>query len=969
MIIKFRVNWGYQYLYSRRHYHPVYVWDGNLKCSDGEIVKISLLNYKSVFPVGICGPALCPEVSKLKEPKWTCSTHRDIKGIQVEADVSQDNIFTLTTVSGKFVFSTSEILSKKYLHFMVGPKYQGCCVNVVLDDYLWFRKENPNQTVYKSNDLNLPLHDWCRAKLAWLKPNESVSWEYEVPKKDCDFMQTVLRIEALCAPIETDKEVWIDGEIPMQLYCDGKLIKEFSHKYRYHGYYRQLLEDVWQRFSIPQGKHVFTLKNLNTEQKCLAISRIIISQSKRNHGQLSVPDWAILDEKLTGKVFSIKKDKITLNIDNEKRILDCEFGWNEFTFSSSVAKTIKISTATDTAHTEIYNCREEERPIKVGFDMTTVVHDQTGEMDWILDYTSRTRLANYVVFRNFTDGVTPELLTKWGEFCRSRGIYVSASAYDCFLSGDLSKSAKEYFSDCGRHEFTGAVYARDPEYPYASSDMKEATEKYIDYIRQEVEKTRKNNPIVGFGDASGSVRQTYLAGVDMVRAETMVAHTMTLLSQMRPASEALGSGRWGVHIAISHAFFPYRETHLGQYFLSIMQPYLMGAEIIYEEDSLFTIFGDQRETWDDLLTKGKREMTRKFYKFAKTHARIGKSIRNIGFIEGRYAAPFNGFICDCEQDPHYSVWGLFGNKERTWGHCQPEKCRQLLDVLMPGASTHPLRQDYTKRRFYFSGTPYGDFDCLPIEATADYLKNYKLLLNLGWNTFIEQDYSKLKEFIKNGGVLLTGIPQFSTHVKRDFLSDMKDLALFNDGDLSEFCGIKVKSSGIEYCGEWDSVDRNNIAESDLSAMPNDDKYEDGKALTANVELVSAEVVAWDSKTKQPLLVKNKFGNGFVYTFTLWAYPGHELFQKFTATWIEILAKDTLDDNYVVDDTKEIFYVKRKNGDKTSIFMLNTDWTVKGNVKTAKIITGDKSHVVSVKERTLVRVDVLGKDITTKVYEF
>ena len=29
---------------------------------------------------------------------------------------------------------------------------------------------------------------------------------------------------------------------------------------------------------------------------------------------------------------------------------------------------------------------------------------------------------------------------------------------------------------------------------------------------------------------------------------------------------------------------------------------------------------------------------------------------------------------------------------------------------MPGATTHPLRQKFDKRRFYFSGSPYGDFD-------------------------------------------------------------------------------------------------------------------------------------------------------------------------------------------------------------------------------------------------------------------
>lgn len=78
-------------------------------------------------------------------------------------------------------------------------------------------------------------------------------------------------------------------------------------------------------------------------------------------------------------------------------------------------------------------------------------------------------------------------------------------------------------------------------------------------------------------------------------------------------------------------------------------------------------------------------MTRDFYRFVRTHPRTGKNKRSIAFLEGRYAAPFNGFICDVEQTPEYSVWGLFGNSDSAWGHGQPEKCRQLLDVLMPGS--------------------------------------------------------------------------------------------------------------------------------------------------------------------------------------------------------------------------------------------------------------------------------------------
>ena len=342
-------------------------------------------------------------------------------------------------------------------------------------------------------------------------------------------------------------------------------------------------------------------------------------------------------------------------------------------------------------------------------------------------------------------------------------------------------------------------------------------------------------------------------------------------------------------------------------------------------------------------------------------------MRNIAFLEGRYAAPFNGFICGTEQDPHYSVWGLFGNEAPEWGHGQPEKCRQLLDVLMPGASTHPLRQKFDKRRFYFSGTPYGDFDCTPIEASAEYLSNYKLLLHLGWNTLIDEDYEKLKSYVQNGGVLLTGIPQFSTHITRDFLKDMKDLALMNDGDLSELLGIQVHGVGDVYSGQWNAMDFTTIPKPELSGLPNDDVSEDGEALLADVTLSGAEVVAWDAASGKPMLVKHSYGKGTVYTFTLWAYPGHEKFQSFAASWIAALSEQSRSDIYVQDDTKEVFWTIWKDGAKTYVKMLNTDWTVPGNIKTVTLSVKGALTDVSVKEGTLVVAEVENDTVSIQEY--
>lgn len=964
MKINFQINWGYKYLYSRKHYHPVYIWDGNLTLNEGEIENVYKLEYPYIW-YGIGHSAV---ETKLESPEWKDQTRREFKGIRVEADVTDNTEFTLATISGVFKFSAKDIINKKLIEYPVGPKYLGCYVTVCENSYHWFKaKATDNETIFDADDLEADVKNWARGRYAWIGAGEKIDFKAVIPQSKADYSETIFHIEAMAAKQYGDeRESWIDTYIPIEIYCDNEKILEFKHFFRHHDVTLAILDDLWQRAKIDAGEHTFSIKN-NHEKAYLLINRIGVSQSERNHGELSIPEWALVNEKVHGKVFAVKDDIIKIKgaIDIE---MPCKFGWNEFEIKISNPGISKIKTATDKKTIEIFDCEEEKNPVKVGYDLTQIVHDDTGELDWLFDYTQRTRLGNYAIIRNFLpDPVDGELLYKWGKYCREHGIYVAAS--DSYEDGNLARGAKEMFTNCGPHEYPGTVYAFDPTEPHTSKTMKEAMEKYIAHLKIEIDKAHKVCNTVAFGDASGGIRYSYMAGCNFVRAETMVPHTMTLLSQARPASEALGDGRWGVHIAIQHAYFPYRKNHLGQYFLSLMQPWVMGAELIYEEDCLFGMWSEDRQGWNDFLVKEKRNMTREFFKFVKTHPRKGKNVRNIAFIEGRYAAPFNGFICDCEQDPSYSVWGLYGNNDAEWGHCQPEKARQLLDVLMPGANTHPLRQKYDKRRFFFSGTPYGDFDCVPIESSSEYLEGYKLLLNLGWNSAIEEDYEKLKKTVENGATLLTGIPQFSKHIDRKFLKDMKDLDLYNNGDLKDFLGIEVIGAGELYSGQWNCKNREELEIPILSAMPSVDESEDGEARLADIKISGAEIVAWDKATGKPLLVRKQLGKGYVYTITAWAYPGHEKFQEFSACWIKYLSQKALSPIYIEDQTNEIFWTSWVDEDKTTIMMLNTDWTTESNEKKIYLVVNGTKTEISVRERDLVMAVVEGGEVLVKRFGF
>lgn len=964
MKLDFRIEWGYQILYSRRHYHPQYIWDGHLECEKGSIERLSLYHY----PRCISGPVNSPRETPLTGNAWKETTRRALSGLHVIAETAPDAVFHLITASGEFHFTARQIAEEGRVVFNVGPKYGYCHVSVIRTGFLWFRPPlRAGEIAWEAEDFPLPVHDWARMRSAWLAPGESVRFSGEVSRGG----EYILHLIAMAAQrFDPEKENQVSDTFPMALKCDGQVVSEFRHYFRKH-YVVQILEDVWSRFPLTEGKHEFELTNLNPRFPLL-INRLSFIPSAAPAEELVLPRWVIAGEKVHGRIrHSGAPGVCTVRYAGVSQQVELHPGWNEFPFVlEEPGRAVEFVTDTGLHGTveEVWQVPAEAHALMVGADLTSVPHDDSGEMEWLLDYMDRTRMGNLIVIRShlFKDyeghvlrQAEDRLLEKWGKYCLEHRIHVEAATD--FESGVLARAAGEMMHAAGTHELTGVLYAWDPDHEKRPETMREAAENYMAFLREKAERIRRSVPRVGLGDASGGQRYCYRAGVDYIRAETMVPNTMHLCSLARTASEALSDGAWGVHIATQHAMQPYFADQLGLFFLSLYQSWMMGANMFYEEDSLFVMWKEERQCWDDALTRGKREMLRDFLRFIKTHPRQGHSCRPIAFLEGRYAAPFNGFVCGNEQDPHYSVWGKFGRDLPEWGHAQPEKCRHLLDVLMPGCLVHPLRQQYHKQRHFFAGTPFGDFDEVPVEAPGAFFHRYKLLLNLGWNTLIEEDYAKLCDFVREGGTLFSGLPQFGTQEKRDFT----DFRLFRGGDLSELCGIRVfGATGHEFSGQWNCADRAKIADVELSAMPSDHPGEDGPCRLASVELAGAEVVAWDAVTALPLLTRHRFGKGVVYVITAWAYPGHEALQKFSAAWIGELARRNRGEWYVEDPSKEVFWSVRRFDDPRcgQLFMLDTDWTQPGGRKPVTVHAGGIAFDVDVVERVPSMLTVAGGSV-------
>lgn len=975
--LDFTIDWGYQFLYSRRHYHPSYCWDGHLECHGGDIRTVHQLRY----PVVWWGIVLSPEETKLEGCAWQSTTRRGVAGIRVQADATDDAEFVLTTAQGTLRFTARKVREEGRIVFPIGSKYSHCTILVTRKGHLWFRPPPLPQEVAIDADAlqGVPRGNWQRMDQAWIAPGTGACFDLTLPAPEtAGESHWLLHLQAMSMGGTPEQPVLnVKDYFPIEVRADGRSLATFRYYLRFHDQHLQILNDLWLEIpcsALPAGPHRFKLVNRHRTLSLL-VNRVSFRPRVRRHLDLEAPRWALVGREFILRLRILQPDTpVALAYDPAAFRLTSDLpaghrlgaGLHEIRLvplqpqrDASIAVTdLNSGQRSEAALPAIYALPSETPEMKIGYDMTFVPHDDTGEMDWLLDYTQRTQMANLVVFRAFTPcPIAPTTLQRWGRFCREHGLYIET--VNCLETDALPASAGEYFHSGGTHELSGVVYAHNPD--NGSLTMKDAAERFTNFVREAVRGVSALGVPVAFGDASCAHRYSLMAGATFLRAETMVPHTTLLLAQARPAAQALGTGEWGVHIAIQHAKQPYLESHLGCYYLSLAQPWIMGANFLYEEDSLFVMSKEERQCWDDALTKGKRDMTRDFLRFVQTHPRKARAEVTIGALLGRYAAPFNGFICDTEQDPSYSVWGRFGRTDPTWGHQQPEKAHQVLDVLMPGANTHPLRQQYDRRRFFFSGSPHGDFDQPPIEAKPEFLARYRLLLHLGWNTMIAEDYAKLLSYVEAGGTLLLGVPQLSTHEGRDFLATFDDLALYQDGDVADLCGVRITGRGPRYSGRWQAVDDTFAGAScpPLSRAPSVSPDEDGPCHTASVELQGARPVIVDTATQQPLLVEHRVGRGRVYLITTWAYPGHEDLADFSGAVVDHLCRGHYGTCRVDDPSREVFWTYWPEAvDTGKLYLLNTDWTTRANVKTVGVITPSIRFDCSVEEREMKIVTVL-----------
>lgn len=278
--------------------------------------------------------------------------------------------------------------------------------------------------------------------------------------------------------------------------------------------------------------------------------------------------------------------------------------------------------------------------------------------------------------------------------------------------------------------------------PYKINNMEEGAQYFVANLKySKGESTRHTGPSTLF-------RYFYQAGYDWLGAEQMYGPEEVILSSLRGASRAYRKWNYGTLHAMQWGSHPFTDSkHSLRFYNSLAVAYINGVSHINTEEGLWT-----DEFMNDHYSKSGKEhlaAQQKIYDYIETHTRRGTQNIGIAVIQGRNDA----WKC-------FGKWNLWSQNEDKWKFDKSCESFDLLNIFYP---ENVISNGGPKG--WFSSTPFGHIDLLPIEAPQDILNNYKYLIFLGWNSFKDSDFEKIRNFVFDGGNLLLSAAHFNTNLE------------------------------------------------------------------------------------------------------------------------------------------------------------------------------------------------------------
>lgn len=330
------------------------------------------------------------------------------------------------------------------------------------------------------------------------------------------------------------------------------------------------------------------------------------------------------------------------------------------------------------------------------------------------------------------------------------------------LFSDMAARNRPYGGIFAKHRpiYTdhGVFIHYDPE---GVTDMADGARKLVANFRySKGESCRHTGPSTLF-------RYLYQAGYSWLGAEQMYGPEEIILSSLRGASRAYSRPLYGSLHAMQWGSGPFTDPkHALRLYMSLAVAYMHGSSHMNTEEALWT---DEYMN-DRYSVSGKEHLfaQHQMLDFVETHSRRGELKSNIAVIQGRNDA-WKSF-------GRSSLWSQKGEK---WKFNQACESFDLLKVFYPENIVNGCGPEG-----WFTSTPYGTIDLLPIEAPQDVLNQYKALIFLGWNSYEKDDFLRIRDFVFNGGTLLLT----AAHLNTELQPDLPTRFPVDDGIIREMLG-------------------------------------------------------------------------------------------------------------------------------------------------------------------------------------
>lgn len=296
-----------------------------------------------------------------------------------------------------------------------------------------------------------------------------------------------------------------------------------------------------------------------------------------------------------------------------------------------------------------------------------------------------------------------------------------------------------------KHKPIYTSYGRFVHYdPHAVKDMAHGASSFVNNLRESRgESIRHTGPSTLF-------RYFFQAGYQWVGAEQMYGPEEIILSSLRGASRAYDQDNYGSLHAVQWGSHPFTApVHALRLYMSLTLSYMHGSSEINTEEGLWT-----DEYMNDRYTKSGKEHLRAqthLLDYVETHTRRGEMHVPIAIFQGRN--------CSWKSFGRTSIWS---QKGRKWAFNNANKSFDLLNIFYPNNSVN-----WCGPNKWFSETPFGAIDIVPIEASSKVLSKYKCLVFLGWNSYDESDFVRLETFVQNGGKLILSAAHLNSELQPD----------------------------------------------------------------------------------------------------------------------------------------------------------------------------------------------------------